>query len=92
MRSTPVPKNLDAKPRILFWDAETVLAAVALTGIGTVLGHAVTGALLGVAAGYALHRLLASRVRGFPLHLAYWHFGAGSYKRTPSSAKRRFVG
>ena len=88
----PAPRDLEAQPRFLFWSAESVVIASALTVIGGVLEHPLAGGVAGVLLACLWSRLAAGRANGYALHLAYWHLDGFRMRRTPPSAVRRLIG
>jgi conjugal transfer pilus assembly protein TraL len=87
-----VPRLLDEPPKFLFWDFEVALAALGLMLIGILAGFFFTGTAIGFVAAYGVQRLKSGQSRGYSLHLIYWHLPINSFKRTPPSCVREFVG
>lgn len=92
MSGAAATKRLDEPPRLLFWEAETVFVSLAAVFSGALMNHLTAGLAAGLLLGYAWQKATSGRIRGYALHIAYWHIGAGGLKRTPPSSKRYFIG
>jgi conjugal transfer pilus assembly protein TraL len=87
-----VPRKLDAPPRFLLWDFDSVAAGIGGMGVGICLNSFVFGCCMSVALSWGWTRLKAGRHPGFGLHWLYWRSPVGFFKRTPASCHRFFVG
>lgn len=87
-----VPRKLDAPAKFLLWDFDQVAAAAAGFGIGIIVNSLMIGALASVVCMWAYVRLKAGRHPRYGLHCLYWHTPFKTFKRTPPSNRRRFIG
>lgn len=87
-----VPRKLDAPAKFLLWDFDQVAAAAAGFGIGIIVNLLLIGALASVVCMWAYVRLKAGRHPRYGLHCLYWHTPFKTFKRTPPSSRRRFIG
>ncbi len=91
-RTTLVPTRLDAPPRFLLWDFDTVAAGFAGIGIGIIANTMILGCLFSVIFVWAWSRMKAGRHPAYGFHFLYWHLPMNPFKRTPASARRNFIG
>ena len=104
MQPIPVPRTLDARSRLLFWESDYVLAAM-----GGECCPLLTAAMGGLVAGLLVSGLTAGIIGAFlfawgwkkargggstsrAVALAYWHLPADFFIRVPQSARRHFIG
>lgn len=87
-----VPRRLDAPPKFLLWDFDTVAVGIAGIGIGILVNSFWFGAISGVGFIYCWSKLRSGRHPGYGLHWLYWHLPLKFFKRTPDSCRRFFVG
>jgi conjugal transfer pilus assembly protein TraL len=87
-----VPRRLDDPPKFLFWDFEVAIVFLGILLFGILAGFFLTSMVAGVAAGYGIQRMKASQQKGYGLHFLYWHLPMNSFKRTPPSCVREFIG
>ncbi len=92
MQTVAVPRTLDARARLLFWDSDYVLVAMS----GLVAGLLVSGLGTGLAGAFGF-AWIWKKVRGggsmtHAVALIYWHLPADFFLRVPQSARRHFIG
>jgi len=87
-----VPRRLDDPPRFLFWDFDVAILFMAVQVFGIMAGAFFTFMVLGLGAAYALQRMKSGKQRGYSLHVLYWHLPFATFKRTPRSSEREFIG
>ncbi len=87
-----IPRRLDAPPRFLLWDFDTVAILFAGLGFGIIANTFLLGGISSVCLVWAWTRMKAGRHPGYGFHLLYWHTPIQPFKRTPISARRNFVG
>ncbi|MCD8338905.1 MAG: type IV conjugative transfer system protein TraL [Burkholderiales bacterium] len=92
LRINLIPRTLDARPKFLLWDLDTVLVFFAGLGIGIIANSMVLGFVSSVLFGWGWVRLKAGRHPAYGFHLLYWHTPMQPFKRTPASCKRNFIG
>jgi type IV conjugative transfer system protein TraL len=92
LESISVAHGLDDPARFLVFDFNLVLIACTVTFIGALLKHPLIGAVMGVAAAVAWHRVLMVHGRGIALALAYWHLDLVQLRSVPPSHKRFLLG
>lgn len=92
MHPVPVPKTLDARARLLFWESDYVVMAFGGLTAGLLvsgLGAGLVGALLFV---WAWKQARGGGSVSRAVALAYWHLPADFFLRVPQSARRHFIG
>lgn len=92
MARVPVPRTLDAPPRVFFFDVDYFFVAVAAFAVGTSFAAwwvGVTGAVLAVK-GWARARAGGGTSKAFAL--LYWHLPFDLMRRVPASSRRHFTG
>ena len=87
-----VPKTLEHPPLFLFWHADTACIAIGIAVLFLYYRSPITGALLGLFAGWRWHRLTLAHGRTFTRALYFWYLGFVGLKRLPPSAARHFEG
>ncbi len=87
-----IPRTLDDPPRFLFWEFDVAIVFLACVFMGIMAGFFLSSILLGLAAGWAMGRLKAGQQRGYALHQLYWHLPLKTFRRTPPSCVRDFLG
>ena len=80
-----VPRRLDPPAKFLLWDFD-------LVAFGIIVNSLLMGAVASYAAIWAYSRLKQKRHLGYGLHYLYWQFPFRTFKRTPPSSRRFFVG
>ncbi len=92
MQTVAVPRTLDAKARLLFWDSDYVLVAAS----GFVAGLLASGLGSGLVGAVGFSWIWKkARGGGSMMHavaLIYWHLPADFFLRVPQSARRHFIG
>ncbi|WP_302944359.1 type IV conjugative transfer system protein TraL [Turicimonas muris] len=91
-KSHLIPKRLDAPPRFLLWDFDTVAAGFAGIGIGIIANNMPLGLLFSITFVWAWVRTKAGRHPAYGFHFLYWHLPMNPFKRMPASARRTFIG
>ena len=96
-----VPRRLDAPAKFLLWDFDLVASGIAGLAFGIIRFYIVVGGVYGFSgiwgdtppyAKPAYSRLKQKRHPGYGLHYLYWQFPFRTFKRTPPSSRRFFVG
>ncbi|MCL4427498.1 MAG: type IV conjugative transfer system protein TraL [Deltaproteobacteria bacterium] len=72
-----IPKYIGAEPTVLFWELTEFLIFMSFFGAGIILGEMLIFVALGGIASYAYAKSKDKLVKGYFLHLLYWH---GLYK------------
>lgn len=87
-----IPRRLDDTPKFLMWDFD--IAAVALFGfvVGVISGFLFTSAAGGIALAALLSKAKSGQHPGFSLHLLNWFVGYPSFRATPPSYVREYIG
>lgn len=91
-----IPKRLDAPPKILFWEVDTVVVfALPVWLIGFILKELVIGLLIGIALVKGFNYVKSSAHPKFLKHFIYWYMPSGlggiSLKSLPGSHVRNFL-
>lgn len=87
-----VPRLLDEPPKFLFWNFDVAIVFLGVLLFGILAGYFLTSLVVGAAAGYGIQRMKTGQAKGYGLHFLYWHLPINSFKRTPPSCIREFVG
>ena len=87
-----VPRRLDAPAKFLLWDFDLVASCITGLAFGIIVNSLLMGAIASYAAIWAYSRLKQKRHPGYGLHYLYWQFPFRTFKRTPPSSRRFFVG
>lgn len=92
MARVPVPRTLDALPRLLFFDLDYCMIAASAFSMGTSLTEWWVGLILAVFAvkGWARARAGGGASKAFAL--LYWHLPFDLLRRVPASSRRHFAG
>ena len=84
--------DMDAPAKFLLWDFDLVASGIAGLAFGIIVNSLLMGAIASYAAIWAYSRLKQKRHPGYGLHYLYWQFPFRTFKRTPPSSRRFFVG
>lgn len=89
-----IPQTLDDVPKFLWWDIDQALLVITFTGFGMTTGNMAAGAVVGMFCGWLYGRSKAGKHKRFAIHLLYWYLPREflSFKRTPPSHQREYVG
>jgi conjugal transfer pilus assembly protein TraL len=87
-----VPRMLDEPPKFLFWDFDVAIVFLGILLFGILAGFFLTSVAAGAFAGYLLQKMKAGQQKGYGLHVLYWHLPLNTFKRTPPSCIREFIG
>ena len=87
-----VPRRLDEPPKFLFWDFEVAIVFLGVLLFGILAGFFFTSMAAGAAAAYGIQRMKAGQQKGYGFHFLYWHLPLNTFKRTPPSCIREFLG
>jgi conjugal transfer pilus assembly protein TraL len=72
MKRIPFPKNIDAPPQMLFWQADEFVPFVGLVILGMVLNQLLLFTLLGLGVSLFMRRNRSARLEGFLVHWLWW--------------------
>ena len=88
----PVPRTLDAPPRLLFFDLDYCLVFAVGFVIGADFAVWWAGVLVGCAGVKAWSRARAGGGVAKAFALLYWHLPFDLLRRVPASSRRHFAG
>ena len=92
MQTVAVPRTLDARGRLLFWESDYVLMAAGGFVAGLLVQGLMSGMVGAVLFSWAWKRARAGGPVSQAVALFYWHLPADLFLRVPQSARRHFIG
>lgn len=89
-----VPRNLDAPPLLLMWEADTAILFFGVFLFGSVFGSVLFATLVAVLCARAYRRLKEEGGRGLIVRLLYWYTPYGTWLRRhlPSHIREYYGG
>lgn len=86
----PIPEKLEARPKFLLWDLDTVAIFVVGLFFGVLIGSVLLGFIFGFLLTFFWTRARRGRAEGMLVHSLYWYLPLKTFKRIPPSSSRDF--
>lgn len=86
----PIPEKLEAKPKFLLWDLDTVMIFTIGLSFGVLIGSVLIGFLFGFLLTYLWTKARRGQAEGLLMHSFYWYLPLKTFKRLPPSCSRDF--
>lgn len=80
------------RAKFLLWDFDLVASGIAGLAFGIIVNSLLMGCDCLLCGNLGYSRLKQKRHPGYGLHYLYWQFPFRTFKRTPPSSRRFFVG
>jgi conjugal transfer pilus assembly protein TraL len=89
-----VPRHLDDPAKLLWWDLDEFMTAIAGLAVGMTAGSLLLSLVCPIAGVMTLSRIKAGGGQGYLKRLFYWYCGGGllGLQRTPPSHIREYIG
>lgn len=92
MQPVLVPKTLDARSRLLFWESDYVIVALGGFVAGLLVSGLTAGLIGAVLFAWGWQKARGGGSTAQAVALVYWHLPADFFLRVPQSARRHFIG
>ena len=86
----PIPERLEAKPKFLLWDLDSVVIFTVGLFFGVLIGSVFAGIGFGCLLTYFWTKARRGQAEGLLMHSFYWYLPLKTFKRLPPSCVRDF--
>ncbi len=86
----PIPEKLEATPKFLLWDFDTVVIFLVGLFFGVLIGSVILGLVFGSLLTWFWNRARRGQAEGLLVHSFYWYLPIKTFKRIPPSSQRDF--
>lgn len=89
-----IPRRLDDKPKMLWWDLDQAIVVMTCLAVGIVAEMLMLGIGVGLLLGYLYSKAKSGKHPSFAVHLMYWFMPeyCMKFKKTPPSYQNEFTG
>lgn len=89
-----IPRTLDDAAKFLWWDIDQALLVFTFIVLGMLVDSMMGGIITGILMGWSYGKMKSGKHKAFAIHAMYWYLPSEfmSFKRTPPSHHREFIG